>query len=370
MKPSFRKVALHAIGTLALWLGALQVAFGGGGAPMPVKVLVDNAGAVVIATILDGTVVAKALTLSLEVQEALKGPLQAGTVVQVNCRLSTEAAAMAATGVDKDRGVFFLRNTNGKWSIVPVTSGFIPEFRGAFFVLPLNARPKTFGSDVQPSIHERILAEVAGALETRDSRLHGGFVDFMWEYRSNPSPAMKALFAQFRSSTNDQLRTIGLRVSVANGDDQAFAEFQKGLATQAATVTAQMAEDIQYYFNATDPQSVAKLGRLVTSQSSPAGVRKASLTALARVHTRESLPYLAGFLDNPDAELQSLAVGGLAMFANNVPAGGHEPASGPWKYRTEETIRYSVMAPTIIKNSPGVVAFWQSWWTEHRSELQ
>jgi hypothetical protein len=181
---------------------------------------------------------------------------------------------------------------------------------------------------------------------------------------------MKALFAQFRSSKNPHLRAAGNRASVLGGGDHALAQFEQTALTQTASERAAVTEEIKYYLAATDPLVVAQLGRFARSETSPAELRKASLTALARSHTRESLPYLAGFLDHPDAEMRSLAVGGLAMFANNVPAGQHHVAPGDWKYRTDETIRNSAMDATIIQNTPSIVAFWKSWWAQHQAELK
>ncbi len=369
MKPSFQNSIHSMIATCATWL-TMSVAFGGGVAPIPVNVLVKNADAIVIATILNGAITAgQTATVSLDVQEVLKGTVQPGDVLTVDYRLSGEAARNTP-GVGRDRGLFFLRSANGMWSIVPVASGSIPEFRGGFFVLPTKSTPTTFGNRVQGSMHERILAEVASALESGEGQAGGGVVDFAWEYRSNPSPAMKALFAQLKGSRNAQLRAAGLRAAVSNGDDQALAKVEQGLANQNKADIALIADEIQYYVKVTDGRAVARLGRLAVSQASPSQLRKASLTALARIHTKESLPYLAVFLDDPDIELRSLAVGGMAMFANNVPVGEHEPSAGAWKYRTEDTLRYSAMDPTIIQNTPAAVTFWKSWWAEHGQELQ
>jgi len=50
------------------------------------------------------------------------------------------------------------------------------------------------------------------------------------------------------------------------------------------------------------------------------------------------------------------------MFANNVPIGSHEPAAGPWPYRTDDTIAHSGFAEANVP-------FWQNWWQQHQSEL-
>jgi len=66
-----------------------------------------------------------------------------------------------------------------------------------------------------------------------------------------------------------------------------------------------------------------------------------------------------------------MAVGGVSSFANNVPIGSHEPAPGPWSFRTDDTIAHSAFDETTIgKQESYYLTFWQSWWQQHQSALQ
>ncbi|MEO8659508.1 MAG: hypothetical protein ABI693_13635 [Bryobacteraceae bacterium] len=357
------------ITTFVMTLTMAQTVLGHGSALVPVNLLVKNADAVVIGKILDGTVTAAQIaTVHLKVQEVLKGDIRTGDVLTFDYRLRGDVARYT-TSIEKDRGLFFLKSASGAWLLVPVTSGSILEFRGTFFGLPPQPIATRFRNPAEVSIHMRILAEVAGAMESVGTQ-RGGAIDFASEYRSNPSHAMKALFIQFKESKNPLLRAEGLRGAVSSGDERTLAEVEQGPKSLSATEVAMIAEEIQYYVKSSDARSVARLGRIAVSQAAPGQLREASLTALARIHTRECLPYLAAFLDDPDLGRRSLAVGGMAMFANHVPLGEHEPSAGPWKYRTADTLRFSGMDPASVQNMPGTVAFWKSWWPEHRQELQ
>ena len=122
-------------------------------------------------------------------------------------------------------------------------------------------------------------------------------------------------------------------------------------------------------FTNPDPAAVAILGRLAASADN-AGVRAAGAAALARAHTRAALPHLARLLDQPELTLKTLGVGGLAMFANNVPIGSHHPAAGDWPYRTDETIAHSAMTESVISAREAYyVGFWKSWWLQNRDKL-
>jgi hypothetical protein len=338
-----------------------------GGALVPLKLLVSKADAIVVGNVLSASLASQIATMTLEIQDVLKGTVQPGTVLSADYRMGGDAARNWTIG--KERGLFFLQYSNGRWSIMPVVSGSTIDARLGLFLLPPNSTPKGLGSGVQPSVHEQILAWLAGGLETGEVPI-GGFVDWMAEYRSNASPAMRALFARFKTSASPILRRASLRASIVDADHQLLAELEQGTGARSAADVRVAAEEIQYYLTSTAPPVIASLGRMALSQRTPVELRKAALVALARAHSRDSLPYLAAFLDDTDAEMRSLAVGGLAMFANNVPAGAHEPAAGPWQYRTDETIRYAAMDSRIIQSNPAAVMFWKSWWEQHREKLQ
>ena len=108
--------------------------------------------------------------------------------------------------------------------------------------------------------------------------------------------------------------------------------------------------------------AIQTLGEIATDPSVGVDLRMAVAGALSRMHTRQTLPYLAGLMMDRDITLRSLAVGGLASFANNVPIGSHEPAAGPWPYRTDDTIAHSGFDGSDV-------SFWQTWWRQNQSKI-
>lgn len=120
----------------------------------------------------------------------------------------------------------------------------------------------------------------------------------------------------------------------------------------------------------TSRQAIRNLGQVATDPGISPDMRRAASAALARMHTRQSLPYLAALLDDPDVYLKAMGVGGLSRFANNVPIGSHEPAAGEWKYRTGETIAHSIFDVSIVeRNVTYYAGFWHDWWQQYRDEL-
>jgi hypothetical protein len=112
------------------------------------------------------------------------------------------------------------------------------------------------------------------------------------------------------------------------------------------------------------------LGQIATDKTIGTDLRIALAGALARMHTQQSLPYLAQLLSDPNSALQAMAVGGISNFANNVPIGEHEPAPRPWNYPSDDTIAHSAFDESIIRQQPAYyIGFWKAWWAQNKGNL-
>lgn len=331
MSGIYQRIALIAL-ILAL---TRSTAFCPGSAPVPLSTLTEKADAIVVAQVVDGLVSTDRFAVKLDVIRVLKGTIQPRTVVRIDT-LAASVGPQRTGPVEKDIGMFFLRaSAGGAWTLLPPISGYLQEFRSTFILLPRNITPVNLPPGVSASALDKVIAEATAAVQGPFTTTSAP-IDLAAEYRRNPSPAMKALFAQLRSHPNARLRVAGLQAGLADGHER----------------------------------SVAQLGQLTINPATPRRLRVASAVALARVHTHDTLPYLASLLNDPDPELRAMAVGGLAKFANNVAIGGHHPQPGEWKYRTDETMRNSAMDERLIRENSALVSFWSAWWAQHRAELE
>lgn len=135
---------------------------------------------------------------------------------------------------------------------------------------------------------------------------------------------------------------------------------------------------IRYEFRNSDPVGVAALGRIATATVYSRPLRSAAAGALAMIHTKEALPYLAQLLDSSDIELRTDAVGGLSQFAMNVPVRAtgvhvesHLPAPGDWPYRSDDVAKHSTFSQEAISSTPGYYEqFWKDWWAKNGVSAQ
>ena len=182
-------------------------------------------------------------------------------------------------------------------------------------------------------------------------------------FRESRSPVLAAAFTRFLSKPDVNFVCIGLRGSLLSGDPSVISTIQQRYAALASARTwPALLDEIKRYYVNTAPQTIQTLGQIAADTSVGADLRTAAVGALVRMHTKQSLPYLARLLSDKDGTLRTMAVGGLAMFANNVPIGSHGPAAGPWPYRTDDTIAHSGFAEANV-------SFWQSWWQQNQSAL-
>lgn len=110
----------------------------------------------------------------------------------------------------------------------------------------------------------------------------------------------------------------------------------------------------------------------------PPDFRSAAAKALASIHTKEALPYLAVLIDDQDRGLRAEGIGGLASFANGLPV--QTPANTTSleylqfppiaSYKTGETVAHFVLAlPSTAPDEAAYLSFWKSWWSQNREAL-
>jgi len=293
---------------------------------------------------------------SVDVERVIKGTVQPGQLISV---VWVSPFGVPDGAYPKDHGILFMHNTpSGAWEILPVANGHV-TWLDAFIRTPITPAPAGTLSDTDL---DKVLRELVAAIKANSVPVP---VDLAAIHRTNRSPILDKAFREFAVSTDAKLMTLGHRGLISVSDTSVVQSLHQNFQTlHAAPFWLPLVDEIKYQYTNASPVAVRGLGSLVTDQTSPAELRLAAATALARVHSRESLPYLAELLDDSHQELKALAVGGLASFANNVPVGGHDPAAGEWKYHNDATIAHS-----SFSSAPPNVAFWKTWWLQNNADL-
>jgi hypothetical protein len=329
-----------------------------GGAPMSVDRLVAAADRIIVGTVTQGTASGTAVALSIQVERVLKGSSAVGGVVAAVGTLSEPSQTRA---IANERGIFFLSDSGtGPMRLVPAISGYVLDEMEMFVQLPASSAPAAQPARASP--RDGVLLEVLGAIGAAPPKRPGGFVDVLAEYQANPTPAVRSVLQGWLASGSPALVRFSVYALLGEGNAAALAHVADDQYFRSSAVPTDAFDGLKFRFVNTDPNAVNVLGQLAGDTSNTMELRAAAATALARVHTKQALPFMAALWDSPDSTLRSCGVSGLSMFANNVPIGSHEPAAGEWRWRTEDTIAHSAMDASNA-------GFWKSWWVANQAAL-
>ena len=126
-------------------------------------------------------------------------------------------------------------------------------------------------------------------------------------------------------------------------------------------------------FRDTDPSAVRQLAAVAADGTTAPEVRQAAVVALAAIHTRESLPFLAGLLRSQSSEERMKGVYGISSFVNGCPPQTRDNIKSmqylqflnPTPYRTTETMARFWASRRSSDEESALVGFWQQWWDKH-----
>jgi hypothetical protein len=339
---------------------AANLVFAGPGSRAWIPDLTAKADAVVVGSVraiaVNGTISA-----TIDVERVLKGSVSRGIPISV-----TWASRLYADvhDIPVDHGIFFLSHSSaGLWSLLPTANGAMAWW-DTYVRTPEAATGRPQGN---ASALDKVLAEIVAAVEA------GGRpdVDLVAIFRLNRSPVLAAAFRRFETASDVRLKGLALAALLSVGDTSAITTVQQSSIALASTqLWPEIVREIEQYYVSTDPSAIHALGTLAVDPKTSQSLRAAAAMALARAHSKATLPYLAQLLDDSDSLVRARGVGGLAMFANHVPIGSHEPAAGEWIWRTEETIAHSAMDQGLISsNAAYYIGFWKSWWVANQTAL-
>lgn len=346
-------------------------------APQSVVDLEQNATLIVVASA-NAAPNGTTSSFSLNVIRVVKGDnALAGSTITVGWTPTSANAGAPSPGT----GIWFLKQSSMGWTLLPVVQGNVPLVMTYYPTLATGAMVAHYAYASTASTADKLASELSAAIESSPhagnpalASLHYGMLEQL------QSPVITMLYQRLSRIGTPQQQALGFAGLVRQGSSAALTSVAK-----AATVLADYPVEngilllsIRDQFRASDAGSVQALGQIAADTTANQLFREAAAHALAAIHTKESLPFLAQLLSDGDVTLRVEAIGGLSSFANGLPAQTASgtpslahlqlPVGGP--YQTPETIANFAMGPQAIKqNESRYLTFWQTWWTQQKSQL-
>lgn len=194
------------------------------------------------------------------------------------------------------------------------------------------------------------------------------------------SSVVQKLYQRMAASNSMRRKILGLSGLIREGGLPALASAVEGFSSFEGypQETSILLLSIRDDYRLADPSSISVLAKAIAADASP-NLRVAAAHALASIHTKAALPYLASLMDDASATLRAEGIGGIGAFANGMPiqttAG---EASLQYLQRPEKKSSYSSLETmqnfvlgeaTIAQHEATYLSFWKAWWQQHRSEL-
>jgi hypothetical protein len=281
------------------------------------------------------------VSFPLQVDRVLKG---GATIASTTLSIAWTAAPSVDFGPPTaGYGIWFLRRPAADWTMLPA----------GYYAVPPGPILGIYAYADAASVTDKVAAELSSAIESANG---GSFIEIQTNGGLDQlkSPVLQLLYQ--RMSTSDDLYQAMMGVSglLRQGNGSALAaaiDLAPKIEADPRRFDA-LPLTIRAFFRPTDAASVAALGRAAADTTNlRAQLREACAEALAAIHTRQALPYLAALLDDADANVQSSGVRGLSAFTKSSP--------------TPETFANRAVGWQDYLRVP----FWKTWWAANHTAL-
>lgn len=347
--------------------------------------LAQNAQHIVIAAVGSSQQNGPDVTIGLQVLRDLTGTGLSGQI--------SVAALNAPPGfLDSDftagtNGLWFLEDTGGNLTALPLEKT-LPSY---VFVLPPGFDGSTIPRSASSLADKCAFTAAASVVYTAEQGSSGSV-----QYSSSRTPAVLSGFLDLAAAADAAERNsveatasaasdtcthlLGVVVGLWGGEPTAAADFSKNVKQYfmcPAHVDARLAVE---GFSAIDPASVQALGSLAVGGAG-LGSRTdlAAADALARLHTKEAVPFLLQLLDSQDPLMLEARLRGLAARACGVPPVPKGSQSGALNGTTCVPVipmaasQIDAMASNAVFGSAAQDAaaaeFWKAWYSQYGAQL-
>lgn len=271
-------------------------------------------------------------------------------------------------------GAWLLKRTEGdsNWDVL-VGNG--PDGMMPSLVLPAPEQlPQEYQYSSSASVTEKLVLEIGAGVQEAGAAPE----QFLYSLGGLGSPAVDRVFSDFLQSSNISFQAVGISGLLSRNAPGSIATVARIWPSIRSDHAKEYVIDaIRNSFRDTAVESVQQLAALGNEPSSLPDLRPAAISALASIHTREAIPFLASLLSSPDSGERMSAIIGISSFASGCPP--QTPANvasmeyiqfkSPSPYRTPQTIAAFAFGPVDSEREDELVAFWTDWWNENRATI-
>lgn len=337
-------------------------------APREVRTLTELVGhsdLIVSGEVIDVEVAGNVVSLRLLPRRLLKGELDTQTV---HAYVVTNPGTLSDTARDALRGKFALLFLNydreqERWRLNSDGHILLPHH----MILAAEDPGKLMEEESAGTPLQRVIMEVASFYAKGPS--HSALtllIPLSWQ-RVEPE-LTESVFRAFLSSEIPEVQETGLSGLANVGSPAAVMAISERMsALSKPRVEALLAMLARSYTAVGDDALNLLIGWLGTDRVE---FRSGAAGVLARLRHPVAVVALGRALFDSEFEVRWRAIGGLAVFANNIDIASGVPEGNSWKWRTDDTMKHSVFDRQLVQTNESLyLGFWRGWWTEHEQQV-
>lgn len=342
--------------------------------------LATRGDAIVIGTVTTRSESGIAVSFDIQIEKVFKGTISPGSVHVAHQWIRRGIIAgfpqtKAGQTIDAQlHGIWFLQRAAGPdWEILAVSGqdGIMVNLYSPAAV----TLPPAYQYSETTSLVDSLILEVAAGLEAEGWR-PAAALDALGSLRT---PAASMFLTNYVNSLDPAFRSIGLAGLLTQSHQDAIAQLVRFWPSiSEAPSRVRVIQALRDSFRDSTPSAVQQLVAVATADSIYLELSPAAVTALAAIHTRESLPFLAHLLLSSDPGEQMKGVFGLSSFVNgcpsqtpnNVASMEYLQFKNPSPYRTAETIAKFAFRRGLAEQETDLVSFWLNWWKQNGMSLE
>ena len=368
-------------------LGAIAATLCGWAGADTLSGALGSADAVVHGSVTTFTNNVTSASFTINVEAVLQGSV-GSTTVQVSQPWSLPGSFLFAGGPPPPttaavslHGIWFLKRTAASgWNVIPGTG--LPWGSPYTLFWPTPAvLPAAYQPAAGASLLDTLMLQAAAGIEASGINPQNLQVVIETYPPTAPSAAVQTILARFVTLPMPGFREVGVALMLQTGAPGAIAQLVQLGPSVDAKWASMIATALEQFYRDTTPGSVTQLAQYAGASTTSAAMRKAAVRALAAIHTKEALPFLASLLSSSDPYEQGRGIFGLGSFANGCPTQtlansvsmDYLSFNNPSQYRTADTIANFGFGGQPVAGDPVLaqqVSFWQNWWAVNGTSTQ
>lgn len=332
--------------------------------------LTANADAVVVGSVTSRVEGPREVSFTINIERVLSGNVP-GTAVSVAHSWAGLLRGPSRTIEQSIYGIWFLSGGPVEaWDVLTARPRGVRTVLGLF--LPISRGPAS-GPYAYPAgtpLLDALVYEVAAGLQATDE--DPGLL--LGAFDSMDTPAVRAVLKTCLASSKPALQAVGLAASIERKTPGAIQQLARLWPAISADPNKQyVVSALRDSWRDPTPDAVRQLVSLAAAEPVGSDLLTAAVWALAAIHTKETLPFLAALLHSASPDEQARSVYGLSAFANgcpmqtngNIVSMAYLQCDQPSAYKTTETVANFGFRTGTQDQQSTLVSFWRNWWANH-----